>query len=151
VWGLELSGSLQGAGGIGGLLSANINGTNLFYSYDANGNITEYITSTGEKSFALAAHYEYDPYGNTIAKTGTSADSNHFRFSTKHFDKDLSLYYYGYRYYNSELGRWINRDPIGEQGGFNVYGFVHNGVLDEYDLLGLRNDKRACCNKNRCT
>jgi RHS repeat-associated protein len=45
--------------------------------------------------------------------------------------------YYGYRYYNPELGRWVNRDPIGELGGLNVYGFVGNESISSGDYLGL--------------
>ena len=45
--------------------------------------------------------------------------------------------YYGYRYYHPQTGRWINRDPIEERGGINLYGFVGNGGLGKWDLLGL--------------
>jgi len=48
-----------------------------------------------------------------------------------------ALYYYGYRYYSAELGRWINRDPIGIAGGLNVYGFVGNRPTDFVDAMGL--------------
>lgn len=37
-----------------------------------------------------------------------------------------------------ELGRWLNRDPLGEQGGLNLYGFVNNNSIDLFDLLGLK-------------
>jgi RHS repeat-associated protein len=47
------------------------------------------------------------------------------------------VHYYGYRYYNPTLGRWVNRDPIEEQGGFNVYGFLGNGTISSVDYLGL--------------
>jgi RHS repeat-associated protein len=47
------------------------------------------------------------------------------------------LHYYGYRWYDSSNGRWINRDPIEEEGGLNLYGFVGNNGLDKWDLLGL--------------
>ncbi len=43
----------------------------------------------------------------------------------------------GKRYYSPELGRWLNRDPIGEDGGVNVYGFVGNTSIATYDLLGM--------------
>jgi len=39
--------------------------------------------------------------------------------------------------YKPELGRWINRDPIGEEGGMNVYGFVGNDPVHSLDVLGL--------------
>ncbi len=45
--------------------------------------------------------------------------------------------YYGYRYYNPDLGRWINRDPIEERGGVNLYGFINNQPLASLDSLGL--------------
>jgi RHS repeat-associated protein len=48
------------------------------------------------------------------------------RFSTKYFDDDTGLYYYGYRYYSPRLGRWISRDPIEERGGVNLYVFCRN-------------------------
>jgi RHS repeat-associated protein len=48
--------------------------------------------------------------------------------------------FYGYRYYNPELGRWLSRDPIEERGGVNLYAFVGNSTVDYVDYLGLRND-----------
>jgi RHS repeat-associated protein len=56
--------------------------------------------------------------------------------STKYLDEELEWYYYGYRYYSPELGRWPSRDPIGEQGGVNLYVFVGNIVMDRIDILG---------------
>jgi len=120
VWGLDLSGSLQGAGGIGGLLSATFGGTNsvssVFYTYDGNGNVSELVNTNG----AVVAHYEYDAFGNTTAATGAMAEANPFRFSTKYLDTETGLYYYGLRYYHPELGRWVNRDPIEEEGAYRL-------------------------------
>ena len=50
------------------------------------------------------------------------------------------VYYYGLRYYSAELGRWINRDPIGANGGINVYTFVGNAPLDNFDSFGFSKD-----------
>ncbi len=49
--------------------------------------------------------------------------------------------YYGFRYYSPELGRWLNRDPIGERGGVNLYGFVNNDGINLTDILGLKKCK----------
>jgi RHS repeat-associated protein len=47
------------------------------------------------------------------------------------------LYNYGYRYYHPKLGRWLSRDPIGEEGGGNLYRFVGNDISNNFDVLGL--------------
>ena len=57
-------------------------------------------------------------------------------FSTKYQDAETGLYYYGYRYYSPELGRWINRDPIEEEGGLNFYTFSHNEPTNLIDPIG---------------
>jgi len=62
----------------------------------------------------VSAGYEYDPFGNTIKSQGELAESNSFRFSTKYFDVESGLYYYGYRYYDAELGRWVSKDRMGD-------------------------------------
>ncbi len=139
TWGTDLSGSLQGAGGVGGLImSEEISGTTTtayHYHYDGNGNVTEVTDSSGNS----AATYRYDAFGNTLVSTGTYATTNKYRFSTKPIDSEIStapLYYYGYRYYDPNLGRWMARDPIGERGGLNLYGFVGNNSVAHIDILG---------------
>jgi RHS repeat-associated protein len=63
---------------------------------------------------------------------------NPLRFSTKFQDDETDLLYYGYRYYSPTTGRWINRDPIEEDGDFHLYGFVGNDAVATVDALGLR-------------
>ena len=127
TWGLDLSGSIHGAGGVGGLLACEeVSGTyagDYLFFYDANGNVGQVIDAG---DFSVAAHYEYDPFGNQIVATGPYADANPFRFSTKYHDAETGLVYYGYRYYSPRLGRWLNRDPDGEHGGRNLYAFTIN-------------------------
>jgi len=109
-------------------------GTNTFnYAYDANGNVTDLAYTNG----TFAAKYQYDPYGNTISKSGDLADANPFRFSTKYTDPETALLYYGYRYYQPETGRWLERDPMGERGGKNLYAILCNDVVGRIDPLGL--------------
>jgi RHS repeat-associated protein len=63
-----------------------------------------------------------------------------YRFSTKYTDGETGLVYYGYRYYAPEMGRWLSRDPIAETGGVNLYGFVRNDAVNQWDKLGLTTD-----------
>ena len=116
VWGMDLSGSLQGAGGIDGLLCVVCNGAPYFMCYDGNGNVTDYADING----VVVAHYEYDPFGRTVASTGLMKDAFNFRFSSKYYEPFCKLYYYGYRYYSPEMGRWLSPDPIlwGKSGAF---------------------------------
>jgi RHS repeat-associated protein len=138
TWGLDLSGSLQGVGGVGGLLSKTDHTSPsplIFnYVYDGNGNVSELIAIDN----GIAAHYEYDAFGKIITKQGFHADTNTYRFSTKPLDVESELYYYGYRFYDPQLGRWPNRDPIGEEGGGNLYRFVDNVPILLVDILGNR-------------
>ncbi len=123
VWGLDLSQSLQGAGGVGGLLAIlSPDSCLLSPAYDANGNVTDLVDTSG----VVVAHYEYDPYGNTIAQSGDYADLNPLRFSSKYWDGETEFYYYGYRYYSPERGRWISSDPQNEIGSLNV---IYKDVL----------------------
>jgi RHS repeat-associated protein len=80
------------------------------------------------------AKYTYDAFGNTTA-SGAAAELNQYRFSTK--EEIKGLYYYGYRFYSPGLGRWINRDPIQEAGGINIYAFVGNQSINQIDENGL--------------
>jgi len=65
------------------------------------------------------------------------AKTNPFRFSTKYQDAETDLLYYGYRYYSASTGRWLSRDFIEEDGGFNLYGFVNSNPANSTDSLGL--------------
>ncbi len=132
VWGKDLSGTLQGAGGVGGLLAVSIDGAWYFPFYDNNGNITAYTDETG----TIVAEYTYDAFGRTLAATGSLADIFPHRFSTKYYDSEAGLYSYGYRFYSPELMRWMNRDPIEEEGGVNQYAFIRNSAIFKVDILG---------------
>jgi RHS repeat-associated protein len=137
TWGLDLSGSLQGAGGVGGLSAVTdeaASGTpSYFPTFDGNGNVSEYLDGIG----AVVAHYEYDPFGRTTVASGTKAGDFSHRFSTKPVDSATGLLYYGYRFYDPVTGRWPSRDPIEEAGGVNLYGFIGNRTTYLYDLLGM--------------
>jgi len=136
IWGLDLSQTLQGAGGVGGLLSVILPGETpleTFAVYDANGNVTEYVNASG----TTVAHYEYDPFGGISRQTGALADEFPHRFSTKYLDSETGLVYYGYRFYSPELSRFLSRDPTGEEVTFHLYAFVLNDPVNQADMLGL--------------
>jgi len=90
-------------------------------------------------SQAKVASYRYDPFGNIISSSGTLASANVYRFSSKEIHTASGMYYYGYRFYDPNLQRWLNRDPIGESGngGFNLYNFCLNDTCTFVDPYGL--------------
>ena len=106
-------------------------------------------TVTGQ----VTANLDYDAFGREVRATGTKTpasgqppglapgepwvDNLPFHFSTKFTDRESGLNYYGYRFYDPVDGRWLNRDPIGEQGGVNIYSLGHNDAISHYDYLGL--------------
>ncbi len=115
MWGLDLSGSPQGAGGVGGLLEVVYKGTqttNCFIAFDGNGNVSAVVNAADGTT---VGQYEYGPFGEVIRATGPMAKVNPFRFSTKYQDDETDLLYYAYRYYAPSIGRWLSRDPLGEK------------------------------------
>ena len=173
TWGLDIAEEASGlpygdrpgaaAGGVGGLLaveeSSGSESGDYVYFYDANGNVGQVLDWDTE---AIAAHYEYDPFGRLISSSGSYADGNRFRFSTKYQDPITGFYYYGFRYMNPSTGRFLNRDPIGEFGAIvlretkaiesnelnfsleyyseeesNLYAMVRNDPVNHFDYLGL--------------
>jgi RHS repeat-associated protein len=171
VWGRDVSGSLQGAGGVGGLLMAVANPKHsvlwvadamlpsmaYYFLYDGNGNVSETIHERG----AVIGQYRYDGFGKLMGQNAThyvtatdqivSGINQPFKFSTKWHDdtnhnsasygpyhRSRSLVYYGYRTYSPDMGRWLGRDPIEEEGGLNLFGMVGNDAVGGIDRLGLQ-------------
>ena len=140
VWGLDLSGTMDGAGGVGGLLWVTLHaasgvaaGTH-FAAYDGNGKVVGLVSAT---TGTETARYEYSPFGEPIRITGPAATLNPFRFSTKRTDNTTDLVLYEYRIYQSSTGRWLSRDVIGEARGLNRYALGWNDGVCCFDVLGL--------------
>ena len=125
-------------GELGSLLSHTFDTGISFMHYDGRGNVVQLTDASG----AVSGKYTYDAFGNTLSLTGGAAGLNSFRFSTKEYVG--GLIYYGFRFYAPSLGKWINRDPISEKGGINLYGFVENSPIDNFDSYGLASH---CFNK----
>jgi RHS repeat-associated protein len=104
-----------------------------YYHADGLGNITYLADNTQSQ----AASYAYDPYGNLMSSAGTLATANTYRFSSREYVPSSGLYVYLYRFYNPGTERWLNQDPLGEQGGIYLYGFVGNNPVNRTDLYGL--------------
>jgi len=141
--GLDLSGTPQGAGGVGGVLAVRVGpalpcgpltNTTHFVAYDGNGNVAALVNAADGTA---SARYEYGPFGEPIRVTGPASRADPFRFSTKRTDDTTDLVLYEYRAYSPSLGRWVSRDPIAERGGRNLYGVVANIPTSRADLLGL--------------
>ena len=131
LWGTDLSGTMQGAGGVGGLLSVGSGTDEWFTAYDGNGNIAATVDAgTAAVDFSC----EYSAFGENL--DSSRAGDVPFGFSTKYEDVETGLLYYGFRYYEPRLGRWLSRDPIEEDGGLNLYGFVGNAPINRVDYLG---------------
>ena len=103
-----------------------------YYVFDGNKNVSEIVAIDND----IAAHYEYAPFGALTISRGASAVTNPWRFSSEYAEDDTATVYYNYRHYDLTTGRWMQRDPIGEVGGVNLYGFGENSVLNIADING---------------
>jgi RHS repeat-associated protein len=137
TWGLDIAKTLNDAGGVGALLQIadQASGKVFFPTYDGNGNVLVVLNASNG---ALAATYEYSPYGEPLHSQTFDAvvGDQPFRFSTKFLDIETGLVYYGRRYYDPRTGRWLCRDPKEELGGYHLYGFNRNNPINFYDFLG---------------
>lgn len=132
---------LSYGGGIGGIISvtqaendnseAEQGWKTLYYHYDGIGAVTALTDEEGE----VEQEYTYDAYGNLLSVNGSV--SNPYQFSTKEYNPDSGLIYFGVRYYDPRLGRFITKDPLGMIDGPNVYLYCSNNPVNLIDPLGL--------------
>jgi RHS repeat-associated protein len=131
--GLDLSDSLQGAGGIGGLLARTDANGSTFYHSDGAGNITALMDGQED----IVARYMYGPFGKLIGLWGSMAGANEMQFSSMPRDSLSGLSFYPFRAYEPNFQRWLNQDLIQEWGGINLYRFVKNNPSGWIDPIGL--------------
>jgi RHS repeat-associated protein len=108
-----------------------INGTNYYYTKDHLGNVREMTDSGG----VVHASYDYDIFGRQTKISG-DLDSD-FGYTGFYVEKTICLDLTWFRAYDSEKGRWLSRDPMGEGIGPNLYNYVKNDVINIFDPLGL--------------
>ena len=103
-----------------------------FYNADGLGSITSLANAAG----ALAQTYTFDSFGKQTASTGSL--TNPFQYTGRESDSETGLYYYRARYYDPGVGRFINEDPVGFEGGTNFYRYASNSPVFWIDPSGTQ-------------
>jgi RHS repeat-associated protein len=102
-----------------------------YYHFDALGSVVALTNSSG----STVEVYEYSVYGQVAASDANNP--NRFMFTGRESDQETGLYYYRARYYNPEIGRFLQPDPVGYDAGMNLYRYCRNSPLGRIDPLGL--------------
>jgi RHS repeat-associated protein len=103
----------------------------LFYTRDHLGSLRELVDDSG----ALKTRYDYDMWGKRTKLSGTANSDVGYTGHHHHAASGLTLTWF--RAYDAESGRWLSADPIGEEGGLNLYGYVGGNPMNRWDPLGL--------------
>ncbi len=110
-----------------------------YYHYDGLGS----VVALSDSNANIVEKYEYDVFGAaTIRDTNdairnTSLYGNPYMFTGRRYDSETGLYYYRFRYYNPEIGRFLQTDPIRYAAGLNLYTYVLNNPVNWVDPYGL--------------
>ncbi|PKK99092.1 MAG: hypothetical protein CVV57_04600 [Tenericutes bacterium HGW-Tenericutes-2] len=114
-----------------------------FFMRDQQGDITKIVDKDG----TIIVEYQYDAWGNIISKVDNSgfnlSDINAYTYRGYRYDSEINLYYLNSRYYNPEIGRFINADGLtgnpGNKLSNNMYIYVDNNPIMGYDPTGMFN------------
>ncbi|MGH8550819.1 MAG: polymorphic toxin type 10 domain-containing protein [Methylococcales bacterium] len=117
---------------------ASQDGQSRYYHGDHLGSVRAVTDASG----TVKASYAYDPYGRRSVLTGNPTDSA-FGYTGHYVHAATGLTLAPYRTYDANIGRWISRDPIGEAGGINLYGYVGNNPTNHTDSSRLIIDTLA--------
>ena len=148
--GNDASGTMDGHGGIGGLLARTDSHSihsHAYYHADGNGNITALINTNQLQ----VARYLYDPFGNIVSLNGPLAEANTYGFSSMENYRKAAIILYLYRPYSPHLQRWLNKDPAEDANLFghlvarsdpsavelNPFVFVSNDPVTGVDPFGF--------------
>ncbi|MFC1480812.1 RHS repeat-associated core domain-containing protein [Candidatus Neomarinimicrobiota bacterium] len=106
---------------------------NYFFYNDMLGSVREFARA--DQSFVYKRNYY--PFGQDRGATGGLGNPEHFRFTGKAEDAETGLYYFGARYYDAELGRWTQPDPLwAKYPGWSPYNYALNNPLKYVDPDG---------------
>ncbi|WP_437968140.1 RHS repeat-associated core domain-containing protein [Sorangium sp. So ce260] len=106
-------------------------GAAYFFTRDLLGSVRELTTASG----AVVGSWCYDPWGRPKRLSGAKDAALGYGGYWNHAPSGLSLTWH--RAYDPELGRWISRDPLGEEDDVNLYRYVRNSPVNLTDPLGL--------------
>jgi RHS repeat-associated protein len=106
-------------------------GTNYYYCFDHQGSIRDVVDSSG----GVLTQYKYSPLGEATKLT-SGVDSD-FQYAGYYYHEQSKLNLAVHRAYNAKCGVWLNRDPIGEIGGINLFSYCDNDSINHSDLSGL--------------
>ena len=87
----------------------------------------------------IVARYVYDAWGNVLSETVTvtALAGNRYRFQGREYSAATGLYNFRARWYDPATGRWLSKDPVGLNGGINLYAFCGNDPVNRADPFGL--------------
>ena len=114
------------------------NGTTYYYITNLQGDVMHLIDANEN----TVAAYEYDPYGNIVSAIGTMAQINPLRYRGYYYDTELEMYYLQSRYYDPQVGRFINADDVSLLGatgtvlGHNLFAYCENNPTNGCDPTG---------------
>ncbi len=101
------------------------------------GDVERIVTETG----SLIAQYTYDAWGNVLTGSGTFRNINPIRYRGYYFDTETGLYYLRSRYYDPQVGRFINADVLADtdrgSAGLNLFAYCLDDPVNNLDSEGL--------------
>ena len=117
------------------------NGNNYFYVKNLQGDVTDIVNANGE----IVSSYTYEPWGDMLSIGGntTIGNLNPFRYRSYYYDSDIGLYYLQSRYYDPEIGRFINCDDVNFMGyseeyiSYNPFAYCENNPVNYVDYTGF--------------
>ena len=133
---LDASGAVRAVNTVGadGLLSRHTGNGSVFYSFDLQGNVAQRLDAGGN----VISSDEYDAFGSRITTAVGSTDPFAYEARAGYYsDTEAGIVLLSYRYYDPSTGRFLTRDPIGYNGGINLYGYVRNNPGNARDPSGL--------------
>jgi RHS repeat-associated protein len=114
------------------LLSVIKPGESAYYFHNDHLGTPQVLTNDSQ---AIAWKAVYTPFGGAVPSIQTV--ENPFRFPGQYYDQETGLHYNYFRYYNPQTGRYITPDPIGLEGGINLFVYVAGNPVNRKDPLGL--------------